>query len=126
MKDYLKGVISDNKGTLLSVLVKAMLPVDPPQITVPSGTRNPDSVRWVLNYIYNKDHFFDNIDITDERLVRTPLLQSRLDAFFRNVVIQSADSINNEIDKLISKTKNNYRFSSSFRFIYSITSGPVR
>lgn len=114
MKDYLKGVISDNKGTLLSVLVKAMLPVDPPQITVPSGTRNPDSVRWVLNYIYNKDHFFDNIDITDERLVRTPLLQSRLDAFFRNVVIQSADSINNEIDKLISKTKNNYKV---FQFV---------
>ncbi len=114
MKDYLKSVINDNKGSFLSVLVKAMLPVEPPQITLPSGTKNPDSVRWVLNYIYNKDHFFDNIDINDERLVRTPLLQSRLDAFFRNVVIQSADSINNEIDKIISRVQDNYEV---FQFI---------
>lgn len=35
MKDYLKGVIDEDKGTLLGVLVKAMLPVETPPIIIP-------------------------------------------------------------------------------------------
>ncbi|HBC80110.1 MAG TPA: hypothetical protein DEO60_02485, partial [Bacteroidales bacterium] len=80
MKSYLHSVIKENNGNLLSVLVKAMLPVEVPTISVPQGSKNPDSVKWVLNYIYNKDHFFDNIDINDERLLRTPILQARLNS----------------------------------------------
>jgi peroxiredoxin len=109
MKSYLHDVIKDNNGNLLSVLVKAMLPVEIPPFSVPQGTRNPDSVKWIRNYIYNKDHFFDNIDLTDERLVRTPILQARLNTFFTNVLLQSPDTINKEIDKLIDKVKGNYK-----------------
>jgi peroxiredoxin len=109
MKSYLREVIWDNNGNLLSLLVKAMLPVDIPVVTVPQGTRNPDSVKWIRNYIYNKNHFFDNVDLTDERLVRTPILQARLNTFFTNVLIQSPDTINKEIDKLIDKVKGNYK-----------------
>jgi peroxiredoxin len=114
MKSYLHSVIKENNGNLLSVLVKAMLPVDVPTISVPQGSKNPDSTKWVLNYQYNKDHFFDNIDINDERLLRTPILQARLNAFFTNVVIQSPDSISKEIDKIIGKVKDNYKV---FQFI---------
>ncbi len=114
MKSYLRDVIRANEGNLLSVLVKAMLPVDNPEIIIPPGTENPDSVRWVRSYLYNKDHFFDNIDLSDERLVYTPILMARLNAFFSNVVIQSADSINKEIDRILGKCANSYR---TFQFI---------
>jgi len=114
MKEYLRGVISSNDGNLLATLVKALLPIDVPQFDVPSGTANPDSVKWVTNYNYNKDHFFDNIDLMDERLLRTPILNARLNAFFTNVVIQSPDSIDKEIDKIIGKSINNYKV---FQFI---------
>ncbi len=70
---------------------------------------NPDSLRWVLNYNYNKDHFFDNIDLTDERLLRTPILYARLNTFFTNVVIQAPDSINKEIDKIVKRCEGNYK-----------------
>ncbi len=109
MKSYLRTVIRDNDDNLLSVLVKAMLPVEPPDIAVPPGTLNPDSVKWIRTYLYNKDHFFDNTDLTDERLLRTPILQARLNAFFSNIVMQSPDSINKEIDRLINKVKGNYK-----------------
>ncbi len=109
MKSYLRSEIRENKGNLLSILVKAMLPVEPPVITIPEGTQNPDSVKWIRTYLYNKDHFFDNTDLTDERLLRTPILQARLNAFFTNIVIQSPDSINKEIDRLINKVKDNYK-----------------
>jgi thiol-disulfide isomerase/thioredoxin len=86
--------------------MKAMLPVEIPEFNIPVGYLNPDSVRWIKNYNYNKNHYFDNIDLTDERLLRTPILYARLDAFFTNVLIQAPDTINKEIDKLIKKCSN--------------------
>ena len=114
MKTYLRSVIKANNGNLLATLVKSLLPVDIPEFTVPAGSANPDSVRWIRNYIYNKDHFFDNTDLTDERLLRTPILYARLEAFFTNILIQAPDSINKEIDKLIQKCSGNYKI---FQFV---------
>ncbi len=109
MKSYLKSVIKDNNGNLLATLVKALLPIDIPEFLVPIGFANPDSVKWIMSYNYNKDHFFDNVDLTDERLLRTPILYARLNVFFTTIVIQSPDSINKEIDKIIQKCKVNYK-----------------
>lgn len=114
MKSYLRSVVKKNEPNLLSVLVRSMLPLEVPEFDLPAGTHNPDSVKWVKRYNYNKDHFFDNIDLTDERILRTPIFQARLDAFFKNVVIQAPDSINREIDKLIKKCESNPKI---FQFV---------
>jgi thiol-disulfide isomerase/thioredoxin len=114
MKEYLNSVVSNNKGNMLATLVRAILPPEIPEFEIPSGVRNPDSLRWVLNYNYNKDHFFDNIDLNDERLIRTPVLHAKLNTFFTNVVIQAPDSINREIDRIMEKCKNSYKV---FQFI---------
>ncbi|MGD0343314.1 MAG: DUF4369 domain-containing protein, partial [Bacteroidales bacterium] len=97
MKSYLKSVVEDNGNNILAVLVKSMIPIEVPEFTLPEGTHNADSIKWVMSYNFNKDHYFDNIDFTDERLLRTPILQARLDEFFTNVLIQSADSIKRQI-----------------------------
>ena len=118
MKLYLKSVVKANEGTFLATLVKAMLPVDVPDFPV-VGFANPDSVKWIRNYNYNKNHFFDNIDLTDERLLRTPILYARLNAFFTSVLIQMPDTLNKEIDKLIKKCSANpkvFQFVSVFLF----------
>jgi hypothetical protein len=119
MKLFLKSVIASNNGNLLATLVKALLPIETPEFKIPLLTLNPDSVRWIRNYNYNKDHFFDNVDLTDERLLRTPILYARLDAFFTNVVIQAPDSINREIDRIMKKCEGNhkiYQFVAVFLF----------
>lgn len=109
MKAYLNSVVEENKGNLLSLLVRSILPVEIPEIRIPDNTRNPDSLRWIKTYAYTKNHFFDNISLTDERLLRTPVLQAKLKAFFSDVVIQAPDSINNEIDRIMGKVEGNYR-----------------
>lgn len=114
MVTYLQSTVTANKGNLLSVLVKSLLPIVVPEFTVPSVSTNPDSLLRVMKYNYNKDHFFDNVDLKDERLIRTPILQSMLNTFFSNVVIPSPDSINKEIDKIIKKCSGNYKV---FQFI---------
>lgn len=114
MKSYLKNVAAENSGSLLAVLVKSMIPIEVPDFPVPYGAKNPDSLKWIKSYLYNKDHFFDNIDLKDDRLLRTPILQARLNAFFANVVIQAPDSINREIDKLFTKVRGNQKV---FQFV---------
>jgi thiol-disulfide isomerase/thioredoxin len=114
MKAYLKQVVNENNGNLLATLVKSLIPIENPDFTIPAGVSNPDSVKWLMNYNYNKDHFFDNIDLTDERLLRTPILYARLNTFFTDVVLQAPDSINKEIDKIIKKTEPNHKV---FQFV---------
>jgi thiol-disulfide isomerase/thioredoxin len=109
MKTFLNDEIRQNKGTLLALLLKSMLPIEVPSMVLPSNTPNPDSVKWVRSYLFNKDHFFDNIDLTDERLLRTPILQGKLNVFFTQVVMQLSDSINKEIDVIIKKCSSNYK-----------------
>lgn len=114
MKQYLKNVSAENGKNLLAILVKAMLPIDIPDYVAPSVVANRDSAKWVWTYNYNKNHFFDNIDLTDERLLRTPILQARLNAFFSSILIQSPDSINKEIDVVIKKCQSDYKV---FQFV---------
>lgn len=106
---YLKQVENDNRGNLLSILVRAMLPVEPPDIKTDPGSPAADSLRWVMEYNYNRDHYFDNLDLSDERLLRTPLLHSRLNTFFTNVLIQAPDSINHGIDVIMARASGNYK-----------------
>jgi thiol-disulfide isomerase/thioredoxin len=114
MKAYLKLVSDENRENLLGILVKSMIPIDVPDFQIPQVVQNRDSVKWVLQYNYNKDHFFDNINLGDERLLRTPILYARLEAYFSNVVIQSPDSLSKAVDRIIAKCRGNYKV---FQFV---------
>lgn len=108
MKDYLWSVVNNNQSSLLSALVKSIIPIDIPEPVIPANCSNPDSLKWYFRYNYNKDHFFDHIDFTDERLLRTPIIHSRLESFFTNILMPTPDSINKEIDKLMKKCESSH------------------
>lgn len=114
MKAYLKEVYGQNSGNLLGLLVKSMMPLDIPEFSVPAGSHNPDSLKWIMKYNFEKKHFFDNINLADERLLRTPILQARLDAFFSVFGVQPVDSIKKDIDDLISRCRGNNK---TFQFM---------
>lgn len=45
-------------------------------------------------YYYELEHFFDNIDFTDDRLARVPLIQSKIEYFFsKKHMVQNPDTI---------------------------------
>src|SRR5690606_32201321 len=54
-----------------------------------------------------KDHFFDNINFDDDRIVRSPIYHQKLKEYFSNLVIPNVDSINKAADLLVAKTKGN-------------------
>lgn len=119
MIDYIKNTASHHKGTLLSAMLHSMLPVTVPDFNIPDNVPNRDSVRWIRGYIYNKDHFFDNVDLAEPGLIRTPILQNKLKTFFSDVIIQAPDSVINEIRTVLDRAGENprtFRFALSFLF----------
>ncbi len=109
MKAFLDKVAKDNPGTLLSVLVKAMIPVEIPDFVSDGTSLSEDSLKWVHSYNFNRDHFFDNIDFNDERILRTPILHGKLNVYFRNLIIQLPDSLISATDKVLSLCEGNYK-----------------
>jgi hypothetical protein len=83
--------------SLLATLFRALK--DP---VVPASDKQPGGkVDSLFPYHYYKSHYWDEISLTDERLVRTPFLEPKLDKYFKNLVPPEADSIEKEADFIL-------------------------
>ncbi|OSZ78603.1 hypothetical protein CAP35_10235 [Chitinophagaceae bacterium IBVUCB1] len=74
---------------------------------VPAGTHYmPDgTVDSAFGYNYYKSHYWDGFDFTDDRLIHTPLYDTRLDEYFNKLVLPLPDSVEKEADILLAKTR---------------------
>lgn len=117
VKDVWKTTREKENGNLLSTLIALVETPSIPEFNIPAGAANPDSIRWVMGYTYQKNHYWDNINLSDEGILRTPIFESRLKGFFTNILIQTPDSLNMEVDRFIAKTegnKNTYQYVVSY------------
>ena len=105
VKEYWDKLIEENEEKLLGVVVKAMKMPEIPEIEVPEDVENKDSVRWFHSYNYNRQHYFDNIDFTDSRLLRTPFFKNKLETFFTKVLIQDPDTLIHYMDVVAEKSE---------------------
>ena len=77
---------------------------------VAESTADRDQVIRKKSYLYNKNHYFDYVDFSDKRFLRTPILKNKLDFFFEKILIQSPDTIVKESSMLIEKARSNDEF----------------
>lgn len=71
-------------------------------------------------YHYLIEHFFDNVDFTDARLLRVPL-DLKVDLFFTQLLIQNPDTINCEIDHFIALMGDNEEVKHHYlRYLYHL------
>lgn len=97
VQDYRNDVAAKNPASLLATLFLAMKePVVPPAAKQPDGKYDS-----LFAYQYYKSHYWDGITFTDDRLVRTPIFEPRLDKYFKDLVPPVADSINKEVDWML-------------------------
>lgn len=106
MNKFWDETIEKNPNKVLGVLVRNMKSPEIPEFEVPENIVNKDSARWFYSYNYNRDHYFDYIDFTDNRFLRTPMFHNKVETFFSRVIIQNPDTINHYIDVVISKAEN--------------------
>ncbi len=108
--DYRKNLLTQHPQMLLSKIFKMMVDID-----VPDAPRNAkgeiiDS-NFQFNFYYN--HYFDNFDFSDERIVRTPVFHNKFEGFLVKLTPQLPDSIIKSVDFVLGKAaagKENFKY----------------
>lgn len=97
MQHYRDSLVNKNPESLLAALLQAMKePVVPPASKHPGGKYDSN-----FAYRYFKDNFWDGVEFNDDRLVRTPFFESKLDKYFDRLVSPDPDSIKPEVDYML-------------------------
>lgn len=90
---------------MMGVFLKGYQMVEPPEFTLPDNCSNPDSARMVFYYAFFRDHFFDNINLSDERSYYVPFIRQRIDTYLNKVLAQRYDSIIPQAINLVEKSR---------------------
>jgi thiol-disulfide isomerase/thioredoxin len=97
LEDYRKNLIKQYPTSTIAALLNAMKdPQIPPADTHPGGKYDT-----LFAYRYYKNHFWDDVQFYDERLVRTPFFEEKLDRYFNQLVALHPDSVIKEIDWML-------------------------
>jgi len=67
---------------------------------IPEFEGSEEEIR-IKRYQYYKDHYFDHLDLRDERLMRTPFFYSKVDQYVTQVSPQIPDSIMVALDRVL-------------------------
>jgi peroxiredoxin len=101
--DYKEKFVNDHPKSFVSKVFNASREPVVPEAPILSNGRK-DSL---FEYKYFRAHFWDDFDLTDDRLLRTPILNNKLDQYFNKVVPQIPDTLIAEIDAVIEKSRPN-------------------
>lgn len=83
---YQEDLVKNNPTTLVSKIINMSMDVFVPE--APKGANEN------YRYFYYRDHYWDHVDLKDDRLVNTPVFGSKMDYFFgKNMLIQHPDTI---------------------------------
>lgn len=105
VKDYQKKLVEDYKGSFLSDLINMSVDIDLPE---PPRDENGVITDSSFVYQYYVNHFWDNVNLKNENLIRTPLFHKKLEAYLsKQVLIQNPDTISAYTDKLVERVDEN-------------------
>lgn len=98
---YINSLIEKNNNLFVSTFLKAMKDVEIPESILKGSKEEIDSLR----YFYYKAHYFDNFDVSDVRLLHTPLYEPKIKTYYEKVVPQLPDSLISATDYLLEKAR---------------------
>jgi thiol-disulfide isomerase/thioredoxin len=100
IKEKRNAFIAAHPTSMMSYLLNVMQRPEAPAIPMIKG--KADSL---YPYYYVKNHFWDNVVFNDNRLIRTPFFEDKLDEYFKNYVSREPDSIIEEINYMLTVAK---------------------
>jgi len=94
--DHQKGLIEKRPKSMTALLL-----LGSQEITIPDPPAKADEQEQQLfRFKYYRQHFFKNLDLNDERIVRTPYLYGKVMTYLDQLTSQDGDSLNTAIDYL--------------------------
>jgi peroxiredoxin len=103
-------------NTLLSAFLLANYVPALDITTLPAEVQKNDSLLLLARFNFQKEHFWDYFDYTDERFLYTPLFKPKLETWFTKVLYQNYDSIKPEVLRFIEDVRPSKRI---FQFTVS-------
>jgi thiol-disulfide isomerase/thioredoxin len=101
--EYKVKLIKEYPESLTTLLFKAMREPEVPDFFLENGRHDTLSA-----YLYYRKHYWDNIDFSDDRFLRTPVFHKKLERYMTAIIPKQADSLIMEIDNMIQRTKENH------------------
>ncbi len=109
VRHFQQKLIDDNKGTQTAMMVATFMEKAIPEFKEIEDEKE----RQRLQYLHFMEHYFDGMDLSDERLIRTNFAFNKIHDYVNKHTVQIPDSINVAIDKVMKALENNedaYKF----------------
>lgn len=94
---YEKAYIKANPGKLLSSIMKTRLEIDIPEAVRKKGNNAP--------FYYYRQNYWNNINLADNRLLYTALIDEKVENYVEKMIAQNPDSIIRAVDDIIERVK---------------------
>lgn len=92
---YQTNIVEKHSNTLTAQIIKSTLSVDMPEF---EGT---DEEKQVKQWRYMQKHYFDNLDLENPCMLRTPFLFQRVDYFVNKLQVQHPDTLFEAIERVV-------------------------
>lgn len=117
VKEKNDRIIEANKGNCLALFLDGLRDIEIPDFEVEAATEaERDSLVRQKKYYYYREHYFDNLPLSDNRVLRTPYFVTKLDKYFTEVIPQIPDTVSEECIKIIGKASGD---DETYRYIVS-------
>lgn len=100
VKEYQADMIAKNPKSISGMLIKTAIEIETPLFPEITDKDKNEYAR----YLYYKQHFFDNFDMGNPALLRTPVLAQRIDSYLDRLTPQHPDSICESLDRILGLT----------------------
>jgi peroxiredoxin len=104
VKDYRFKIMHDQPASMLTLIFKTMQEPEVPDFPRDDKGKVLDST---FQYHYYKSHYWDYVDFSDERMLRTPIFQNKIKTYTQQLTPLTPDSIIASVDTIINKSRAN-------------------
>lgn len=112
MTEYREQFVKAHPTSMLTAIFNVLQEPKVPEASKQPGGKYDSA----FAYQYYKQHYWDGVSFTDERLVRTPVFEAKLQRYFGNVLMQNPDTLSKAANKILDISSGNKEM---FKFLLS-------
>jgi thiol-disulfide isomerase/thioredoxin len=98
VKTYQSDLVKNNPNTSVGVLIRSAMEVELPEF-------KDSKDKQMDQYLFYKQHYFDNFEMGNPALLRTPVMHQRITQYIEKLTPQHPDSINESLDRILDLIK---------------------
>lgn len=107
VKEKQQTLIQKYPNGMVGIFIKGLMVPELPAWTDSVGCANVDSCKAMHRYLFYKNHYLDNLNLSDVRTFRTPYIANTLNTYLDKVLLQINDSIIPSALQMIERSKGN-------------------